>query len=160
MKRSTLLAPFAALLLAGLGACATDPYGRPMGGVSETRIAADRFRVSYRGAGEPAYAFDQALLRAAHLTAQDGGEWFVVEDRYTESDGGRSNGGPVISIGGSNFSFGRRSASSIGAGVGFQLGGGSRPNASTTLMVRSGRGVAPEGAFNARDVIATVGPRL
>lgn len=159
MKRLTL--PVALATLTGLSACASGPYGQaPYGGVSETRIAADRFRVSYQGRGDPGYAFDQALVRAAYLTTQDGGEWFVVEDRYAETDAGRSYGGPVISLGGTNFSFGRHSASSIGAGIGFQLGDFARPRASTTLQVRTGRGPRPEGAYDARDVLATVGPRL
>jgi len=144
---------------ASLAACAT-PYGQP-GGVVETRIAADRYRVGFEGRGGPAYAHDQALVRAAHLTLRDGRQWFVVEDRYTEVDrGGYNNGGPTISIGGGNTSFGRRSASSIGLGLGFQLGGGGQPQAATSLQIRTGSGPAPEGAYDARDVIATVGPRL
>jgi hypothetical protein len=161
MKR---LAP--ALILLALAACTTPvdgqprrgPYGGGDIGFSETRISQDRFRVSYRGRGDAGYAYDQALVRAAGLTLQDGGEWFVVEDRYTEAGPARSNG-PFISLGGSSFSFGRRSGSSLGAGIGFQLGG-STPRSATTLAVRSGRGARPEGAYDARDVLATVAPRL
>ena len=148
-----------------LAACAT-PYGpagygaRPPGGVAETRITDDRYRVSFQGRADPGYAFDQALVRAAHLTLRDGRDWFVVEDRYTEAERGY-NTGPTISLGGSNFSFGRRSGSSIGAGIGFQLGGGGAPRPSTSLQIRTGAGeLRPEGAFDARDVIATIGPRL
>jgi hypothetical protein len=159
MKRLVpiLLAPL--ILGAGLTACAT-PYAQPSGGVYETRIASDRYRVSYEGPGDPAYAFDQALVRAAHLAIQDGGQWFVVEDRFTEVNRGYGGGGPTFSIGGSNVQFGRRSASSIGLGVGFALGDLARPRAATSLEVRTGSGPRPEGAYDARDVIATVGPRL
>jgi hypothetical protein len=157
------LAP--AILLLSLAACTTvdgqqrrGPYGGGDIGFSETRISSDRFRVSYRGRGDPNYAFDQALVRAAGLTLEGGGEWFVIEDRYTEAGPARSNG-PFISLGGSSFSFGRRSGSSLGAGIGFNLGG-SQPRSGTTLAVRSGRGARPEGAFDARDVLATVAPRL
>ena len=146
------------VLVLALGACAT-PYGAPAGGVLETRITDDRYRVSFQGRGGPEYAFDQALVRAAHLTLRDGREWFVVEDRFTEVERG-SGGGPTISLGGSNFSFGRRSGSSIGAGIGFQLGDLARPRAATSLQIRTGAGPRAEGAFDARDVIATVGPRL
>jgi hypothetical protein len=146
-------------LLAALAvtACAT-PYGQP-GGVYETRIADDRYRVTFEGRGDPAYAFDQALVRAAHLTQRDGREWFVLEDRYSEVERGY-NPGPTISIGGSSFDFGRRSASSIGLGVGFQLGGGGAPRTGTSLQIRTGSGPRPPEAYDARDVIATVGPRL
>ena len=158
------LAP--ALLLLALAACTTPvdgqprrgPYGGGDIGFSETRIASDRFRVSYQGRGDPNFAFDQALVRAAGLTLEGGDEWFVIEDRYAEPGPARSNG-PFISLGGSSFSFGRRSGSSLGAGIGFNLGG-SRPRSAVTLAVRSGRGPRPEGAFDARDVLATVAPRL
>ena len=161
MKR---LAPV--LLLLSLTACATPyeggprrgPYGGVDAGFSEARISSDRFRVSYRGRGDAGYAFDQALVRAAGLTLQDGGEWFVIEDRFVEAGPPRSNG-PFISLGGSSFSFGRRSGSSLGAGIGFNLGG-SQPRAATSLAVRSGRGPRPEGAYDARDVLNTVAPRL
>lgn len=161
MKRLSLALLIPVLVAAGLGGCATaaDPYGRPPGGVAETRIAENRYRVSFQGRGEPGYAFDQALLRAAHLALRDDREWFLIEDRYGEVERGYDRG-PTISIGGSNASFGRRSASSFGVGVGFQLGGGGGPRTGATLMIRTGSGPAPEGAFNARDVVATVGPRL
>ena len=146
------------LLVLALGACAT-PYGAPAGGVVETRITDDRYRIGFEGRGGPDYAFDQALVRAAHLTLRDGREWFVVEDRFTETQQGYG-GGPTISFGGSNISFGRRSASSIGAGIGFQLGDFARPRAATSLQIRTGAGPRAEGAYDARDVIATVGPRL
>ncbi|MBW3560431.1 MAG: hypothetical protein KY449_11830 [Proteobacteria bacterium] len=151
--------PVLPLLLAlALGACAT-PYGAPVGGVAETRITEDRYRVSFEGRGGPDYAFDQALVRAAHLTLRDGRQWFVVEDRFTEADRGYG-GGPTISLGGSNFSFGRRSASSFGAGIGFQLGDFARPRAATSLQIRTGSGQRAEGAYDAQEVIATVGPRV
>lgn len=159
MNRSILFAPLAALVFAGLTACAT-PYGAPAGGVVESRIADDRYRVSFEGRGGPHYAFDQALVRAAHLTLRDGREWFVVEDRFTETERGGYGGGPTISLGGSNVSFGRRSASSFGAGIGFQLGDFARPRAATSLQIRTGSGPRSEGAYDAREVIGTVGPRL
>lgn len=162
MKR---LAPV--LLLLGLSACATPvdgpsrrgPYGGVDAGFSETRISDDRVRVSYRGRGDPGYVFDQTLVRAAGLTLEQGGDWFVIEDRFTEvAQGG---GGPTVSIGGSNFSFGRRSGSSIGAGIGFQLGDFGRPRAAASLQIRTGSGqLRPDGAYDARDVLATVAPRL
>jgi hypothetical protein len=151
-----LLAPI--LLALALSACAT-PYGQP-GGVVETRIAEGRYRVGFEGRGGPDYAFDQALVRAAHLTLRDGREWFIVEDRFTEADRGGHGGGPTISLGGGSFNFGRRSASSVGLGIGFSLGDLAGPRAATSLQIRTGSGPRAEGAYDARDVIATIGPRL
>jgi len=155
MKRT--LAPLALAL--ALGACAT-PYGQPIQPFSETRISTDRLRVTYQGPGDPVYAGDQALLRAADIAVNDGYDWFVVENRYTEDYGrGGFGGGPRIALGGSSFDFGRYSGSSVGAGIGFTFGGGARQRVSTTLEVLLGRGPKPLEAYDARDVLRTLGRR-
>jgi hypothetical protein len=161
MKRAVLLIAAAALL----GACATS-YGAPYQPYVESRIAADRVRLTYNGLrGEPAGRVeDMALLRAADLAVQEGYSWFLVENRYTETGGdyGASNG-PFVSLGGSNVSFGRGSASSVGVGVGFNLGnmygGGRGRTVSTTIEVQFGRGAAPAGAYDAADVQRTLRAR-
>ncbi len=157
MKR--LLAAIAppAVLAALLAACATPSAPPPP--FAETRISADRVRVTFQGVANPVVAADQALLRAADITVNEGFEWFVVENRYSEKAGGRG-GGPVISLGGSSFNFGRRSGSSIGAGIGFGLGDLTRPRVASTVEVRMGRGLKPLEAYDARDVLRTLGGRV
>jgi hypothetical protein len=164
MKRALLAIAGAAVL----GACAT-PYAAQYQPFTETQIAADRVRITYNGQrGEPpARVDDMALLRAANLATQRGDTWFLVDNRYAERsrDYGYSNG-PQVSIGGSNVSFGRGSASSVGVGVGFNIGslfGGGNSyggRSSSSLEVVFGRGPAPVGAYNAADVQRTIRPRL
>ena len=164
MKRLLLAVAGAAVL----GAC-TTPYAAQQQPYAETRIAADRVRITYTGQrGEPpARVEDMALLRAADLAVQEGASWFLVDNRFTERsrDYGYSSG-PQVSIGGSNVSFGRSSASSVGVGVGFNIGslfGGGNAyggRATSTIEVVFGRGPAPTGAYDAADVQRTIRGRL
>ena len=167
MKRVLLAIAGAAVL----GAC-TTPYGAYEQPFVESRIAADRVRITYTGQrGEPpAQVEDMALLRAADLAVQEGYSWFLVDNRFAERQrdyGWGGGSGPHVSIGGSNVSFGRGSASSVGVGVGFNLGNlfGGGPNAyggraSSTIEVVMGRGPAPVGAYNAADVQRMIGGRF
>ncbi|MGE3303254.1 MAG: hypothetical protein AB7M12_09090 [Hyphomonadaceae bacterium] len=156
MKHALALA---ALLV--LFACATPtaygPAPRPGApGYAETRIEADRYRVTFvaRG-GPPERAYDLALRRAAELTLQSGYDWFLVNQRYGERAG--SGAGPRVSLGVGGTSFGGHSATGVGAGVGFNLGGG--PPASATLEFRMGRGAKPAdaAAYDAREVARALG---
>ena len=171
MKRGFLMA--AAVLT--LGACATPPYGyAPASPFVETPIAADRYRISYRAERrmDEGRARDVALLRAADLAIQQGYDWFLVEQQYTEVVDGRGYGrgfgyggnGPAISIGTSHTSFGRHSATGVGVGIGFNLGGGDygyrRAPLETMLEVQFGRGATPIGAYDARDVQRTIRGRM
>ncbi|HEX8568851.1 MAG TPA: hypothetical protein VF699_02865 [Caulobacteraceae bacterium] len=164
MKRLLLALAGAAVL----GGCATS-YGAPHQPYAETRIAADRVRITYTGQrGEPPERVeDMALLRAADVAVQGGYSWFLVDNRFVERSRGYGySNGPQISIGGSNVSFGRSSALSVGVGVGFNLGSlfGGEPayggRASSTIEVLLGRGTAPVGAYNAADVQRTIRGRL
>ena len=164
MKRLFLLG---ALALA-LGGCnsmyGAGDYARGPG-VYETPISADRIRIVHQAPRgmSPFQVEDAALMRAAERTVQSGYDWFVVDQRFTETQGdyGRSDG-PFVSIGGGSTSFGRRSAVGLGGSIGFNLGGyGQRqPAVTTTIEVRMGRGPKPEGAYDARDVQRTIGHRL
>ena len=160
MKRVLLIT----LAAAALSACATTPYGQPATPFSEARITDDRYRITWFGARgmDQGAVHDAALLRAADVAVQGGYDWFVVDNQFTEARGGSGYGsGPFVSLGGGNTSFGRRSASSFGAGVGFNLGGAPRPQLSTTLEVRFGRGQPrPDGAYDARDVQQTIRGRM
>jgi len=155
MKR--LLAAFALPLV--LAACATPVAPPPP--FAETRISEDRFRVTFQGPADPVRAGDHALVRAADIAVNEGFDWFVVENRYTETFGGGRGNGPFISLGGSSFDFGRYSGSSIGAGIGFNLGDLQRPRVASTVEVRMGRGQPkPLEAYDARDVLRTLGGRV
>lgn len=78
---------------AGLSACATaTPYqpnvrGQAVsGGFSETRIEADRFRVTFAGNSLTSRETVERYLlyRAAELTLDQGGAWFQVVERQTD----------------------------------------------------------------------------
>ncbi len=162
MTRALILAFTTSLALA-LAACATPsvyaPAARPgAAGFSETRIENDRYRVTYRDASSEAAAADFALLRAAELTIAQGYDWFVVDQRSTDRAG--TGSGPRISVGGGSTSYGGHSSVGLGAGVGFNLGGG--PKSTVALEIRLGRGPKPENVntYDARQVQATVRPRV
>jgi hypothetical protein len=149
-----------------LSACATPTVYQPAAsaravGFAETRIEADRYRVSFRGGGGApvAQVQDYALLRAAELAIANGYDWFRVTDRFVEQVGGGSGGGPRVSLGGGSSSFGRRSSVGLGAGVGFDLSGG--PQLAATLEILLGRGPAPRerDVYDARDVQRSIRAR-
>lgn len=78
--------------LVALAACATEtPYGpAPQDGrygYAESRIEADRYRVSFSGNSltDLETVENYLLYRAAELTLQQGGDWFKVVNRDTDS---------------------------------------------------------------------------
>jgi hypothetical protein len=153
MRRPALFSLLALAVL--VTACATPtaygPAQRVGGaGYSETQIETDRFRVSFAtAAGGPQRAEDFARRRAADVTLERGYDWFVVTQRFVEDFGG---GGTSLSFGVGGASFGRRSASSVGVGVGVPLSG--ENGAKVSLEVRLGKGPRPSdpNAYDARDV--------
>jgi hypothetical protein len=163
MKRLALVA-LATLGLAGpmLAGCATPPtlYQPATGpnavGYSEYRIEPDRYRVTFRGGpgAPPEQVTDYALVRAADLALANGFDWFRVADRTIRQSG---DNGPTLglSVGGANF--GRHTATGLGVGTGFDLGGG--PSLSATLEVLMGRGPKPPGVdvYDARGVRSSLG---
>ncbi|HVY89226.1 MAG TPA: hypothetical protein VG942_10185, partial [Hyphomonadaceae bacterium] len=86
----------AAALAAGalaLAACATPTPYQPLGaetgvsgGYSSQRIASDRYRVRFSGNNLTSRQTveNYLLYRAAELTAQEGYDWFAMNDRDTE----------------------------------------------------------------------------
>jgi len=76
------------LLFLLLTSCATDYQSRGFaGGYSDTQLAPDVFKVTFRGNGytDPERAQDFALLRAAELTLSNGYHYFGI---LRESEGG------------------------------------------------------------------------
>jgi hypothetical protein len=156
-----VVASAAALLVA---ACASlSPYGPQVGGsgqgYSEQRIENDRWRVTYRGVGDPGPVSDYALLRAAELTLQNGDEWFEVTQRWI--DGRASQGGirPNVSIGAGSGSYGGYRTSGVGVGLGLNISG-DQPT-STVMEIRTGDGPRPDRpeVYDARSVRDSLGMR-
>ncbi|RZJ17492.1 MAG: hypothetical protein EON91_09115 [Brevundimonas sp.] len=149
-----------------LSACASlAPYGPQAGpngqGFSEQRIESNRFRVTYRGVGEPGPVADYALLRAAELTTQQGFDWFEITQRWIDGRPDSAGGvRPSVSIGGGSSRYGGYSSSGVGVGVGLNLSGPSPT--STVLEVVMGRGQRPDraNAYDARGVQDSLGRRL
>ncbi len=177
--KPVLLAATAAL---ALSACATaTPYG-PAGvdsryGYSDQRVDADRYRVSF--AGNSVTSREQVemalLLRAAEVTAENGYDWFSTVNRATDRDV-RLQATPdpfyydrYSPFWGPSWRYYRRGSWSPWGG---SFGHGpfgrdydvreiDRYEASAEIVM--GRGSKPAGdtnAFDAREVIQNLGPRV
>jgi hypothetical protein len=160
-----------------LSACATTPAyhpaTRPGGtGYSEYRVTSDRWRVSF--AGNSVTSRDQVemylLLRAAELTLENGYDWFEMVDRSTNRDTryipadpfwGSSAWGPYWRPSWRAYRRGYWSpwgASAWGPDWDREV---TRYEANAEIVMH--RGPRPEGgphAFDARDVVANLGPRV
>jgi len=138
-------------------ACATAvPYGPAAKdgakGYMVQPIESNRFRVSYRD-NDPETARTHALRRAAEITQENGAEWFQVVGAYDDQEASRRGSGTSVSIGGSTGSYGRSSVG-VGLGIGFPLGGSSKPT-THVLEIITGSGDKPEGGnvYTASDVL-------
>lgn len=172
--KPVLLAVTAAL---ALSACATaTPYG-PAGqgsryGYSDMRVDADRFRVSF--AGNSVTSREQVemglLLRAAEITLESGHDWFATVDRATDRDV-RYSASPdpfyydrYRPYWGPSWRYYRRGAWSPWRdpfGPTMDVREIDRFEATAEIVV--GRGSKPAGdpnAFDAREVINNLGPRV
>ncbi len=91
--RKIIIGAFSALFI--VGACASEPDYAPVAnadavGYSDQRIETDRWRVSYRGdTKSSADVQDYALMRAAQLTLENGGDWFEIVTADTDADAKR-----------------------------------------------------------------------
>jgi hypothetical protein len=153
---------FAALLAAPLlAACAsTTPYGPAAKdgakGYTTQQIENDRFRVAYTDRKADT-ARDYALLRAAEVTLENGGDWFELTNGYTEGDTGRRGGiRPTIGVGGSVGSRGYHGGG-VGIGIGLPVGGSSS-GVTESLEFVIGKGAKPDktAAYDARSVQASM----
>lgn len=172
--KPVLLAATAAL---ALSACATaTPYGPASPdsryGYSQQRIEGDRFRVNF--AGNSVTSRDQVemslLLRAAEVTVENGGDWFTTVNRATDRDT-RLTGGTdpfyydrYSPFWGPSWRYSRRGLWSPWRdpfGPDFDVRQIDRYEATSEIVI--GRGPKPANdpnAFNAREVIENVGPRV
>jgi hypothetical protein len=180
MRNQTLIP---ALVLAACGllaACATptpyQPSARGTDGYSSRKLESNRYRVTFSGNSYTSRdtVENYLLYRAAELTVQNGGDWFVVADRGTER---RSqtyidqpfNPGPYGYWGPSwryrNSGFGWRTWSPYGRGPFWDqtvdVRTVNRYEASAEIVVR--RGPKPEKnrrAFDAREVMSNLADRI
>ena len=153
MPRSLLLILAAAMLTA----CATTPtvYGPSNGGnrgYSERQIENDRFRVQFSAGADMTIEMteDMALRRAAELTLEQGGDWFLIVDSNREGN----DRNPVRVGGGVGHTTGSRrySGTSVGLGITFDAGAGEK-RATLEILVRSGEMPDDPDAYDARSVI-------
>jgi hypothetical protein len=176
LLKPVLLAATAAL---ALSACVTaTPYG-PAGvdsrfGYSEQRVDADRYRVTF--AGNSVTSREQVemalLLRAAEVTTQGGYDWFSTVNRATDRDV-RYQGTPdpffsdrYSRAWGPTWRYHRfgswsRWGDPFWGGRDFDVREIDRYEASAEIVM--GRGAKPAGdadAFDAREVIQNLGPRV
>ena len=172
--KPVLLAATAAL---ALSACATaTPYGPASPdsryGYSQQRIEGDRFRVNF--AGNSVTSRDQVemslLLRAAEVTVENGGDWFTTVNRATDRDtrlAGTTD--PFYydrysPFWGPSWRYSRRGLWSPWRdpfGPDFDVRQIDRYEATSEIVI--GRGPKPANdpnAFNAREVIDNLGPRV
>ncbi len=164
--RLILAAAAAAVLAAMLAACATAvgtayaPADKKGYGYTETRVEADRYRITFAGDGATPQAVveDYALLRAAELALENGYDWFRVIGKSVDA---QDKGGVGIGAGVGTGSVGRNTA--VGVGVGGNLGTvGARRFFTVRLEVLMGRGEKPEGpnVYDAQSVVNTIGGRM
>lgn len=188
MVGMTRLAGAAALALLAAG-CAGKPTpyqpisssSRVAGGYSETRLAADHFRVTFAGNSFTSRERVEAslLYRAAELTLQERYDWFVIEDREVEHQVERDlrpdpRYRPWFY---ENYSYWRPYWRYYGPRSGWRTWDpyfgdpfwADRIDTRTverfevSAEIRMGRGAMPQGngkAFDARDVIARIGPQI
>lgn len=148
------------LLAASLTACATTPTTyRPANGSdrgwSQSRIEQDRFRVRFEAGADMEFdeAENMALRRAAEITLETGGDWFLVTSH--DVDGNDRN--PVGVSTGVSISSGSRGRSSRGVGVGLHFDGNAgEKSVSIEILVRSGPLPQDPHAYDARDVLANL----
>jgi hypothetical protein len=176
MKR-LLLAAAAALSLA---ACATPTPYQPLqtggisnGGYADTRISSDRYRVTFQGntITDRETVERYLLYRAAEVTREAGYDWFAMADRDTE----RQQREYVTSSDPFGYSAWRPQWFYLGKGRWTVINTYdpffARPyyqrhtvdQYRATAEIFMGRGAKPvndPAAFDARDVIANLGPTL
>lgn len=176
LRKTPVLLAVAGVL--ALGACATATpyqpagYGGQRGGYAEQRLESNRYRVSF--AGNSVTSRDQVemslLLRAAELTAESGYDWFATVNRATDRDTRfqatpdpfyYDRYGPYW---GPSWRFYQRGYwSPWGPSWGRDLDVRQIDRYEATAEVIMGRGPKPANdpnAFDAREVIGNLGPRV
>lgn len=162
-----------ALLLALFAGCATAPDYTPAArdgdyGYSDRKLESDRYRVQYRLRGENVgKAQDYALLRAAELTLENGGDWFRVVDRSSAVNGGGDRGSRTSIGAGRTITrecglLGCRTVSSPTIGAHTTIGRFDGEATIVAIEVKTGRGDKPQddNAYNAAEIAENIRARL
>ena len=170
-----VLPALAALMLA---ACATPTPYQPLtgsdGGYLETRIEADRYRVEFEGNSltDRETVEYGLLIRAAELTLQEGGSWFLVVERDTDADSRFVRTGfndPYFSRFAPAYYVWHPRYGWVGYRDPFWDAGRfdrtefrevTRFKASAEIVIRSGPKPDDAKAFDAREVISNLRPRM
>ena len=191
MKRAILAGLASVVLAGGLAACETatpyqamNPRDEAAGGYRDARLDENHFRVSFAGnsltSRETVERF--LLYRAAELTASQGYDWFITDDKQTDKQT-RTFVDPYYSSGfGASYGYGWRPSWRFHRG--FARGGWAawgpgygpwgygdpwgpaavsefnRYDVSAEIMM--GRGPKPPGgkALDAREVMQNLGPGI
>lgn len=152
------------MLLAVLAtSCATPtPYQpeRNGYGYSEQMIEGDRFRIRFAGNGSTSLeAVRNAMLyRAAELTLERGGDYFVLLD--SSAEGMQQDRGPTVGIGLGGIHIGGHTGISIGIGTSTDL---DKTAYAAAADIRIRQGVKPaddDQAYDARAVKNNLGPTV
>src|SRR6185437_6045800 len=170
MRTGYLRHPALALCVLMAAACQTPtPYGpatRPNGdGYTTQQIESNRFRVSFKGNSlTNRQTVDTYMLyRAAEVTLQNGGDYFIVVNKDVDKNTAYENYGDDLAWG---WGGGWGWRHGWGGGAGF--GGGmdySRPipNSDAIADIVTYRGPKPAAnpnAYDAREVMNAVGPSI
>jgi len=150
------------ILAATLTACASTPtpYAPANGGDrgwSQTQIEQDRFRIRFDAGADMAFEEVElmALRRAAEVTLEQGGDWFLLVSRH--SDGNDRN--PVGVSTGVGISTGSRGYSSRGIGLGLNYDASAgQKSVSLEILVRTGPRPQDVRVYDAREVLANSAP--
>ncbi len=145
------------LIATALTACATTPtvYAPSLGGnrgYSEQQIETDRFRIHFSAGADMSLEMTEnmALRRAAEVTLEQGGNWFLVVDSRREGD----NRNPVRLGGSVGHTTGSRrySGTSVGLGISFDAGAGEK-RASLEILIRTGEMPDDPDAYDAASIL-------
>ena len=164
------ISAIAATLILGmfLAACGgLTPYGGADNrgfGYSETRIEKNRYRVKFAGNSQTTRdtVENYLLYRSAELTKQSGFDFFVIETRATDKDTyyrSTFNDFPGYGFYYHRFPYHR------GYGYGGSVSTTTRPVSQYTayadiVMFKGTKNDRDVKAFNAQDVLRTLGPRI
>ena len=130
-----------------------EPAGESDRGYSSSRIESDRFRVRFAAGSDVSFEQSEAyaLRRAAEITLEQGGDWFLVAGRA-----GEGNDRNPVGVGGSfGQSFGSHgySGRSVGLGLSFDASAGEKV-VTLEILVRQGEPLPLPDAYDAREVLA------
>jgi hypothetical protein len=166
MPTGTLRNLAAGLCVAVVAACATPtPYRQAAGpyddGYTTQQIESNRFRISFKGNSLTArQTVDTYMLyRAAEVTLQAGGDYFVIANKDVDKNTAYENYGDDLAWGWRG-GWGWRRGPGFGAGIDY-----SRPINSYDAVadIVTYRGKKPDKdayAYDAREVLAAIGPTV